>query len=176
MQSEPQDIEPIFEIPSEDVIEQRVIHFAGDDVILARCISGIYISIPGMCRAVGLHTNSQIRHMLNINRLRVALRKLSLRTRGGFQAITCLNVEDVPNWLIGIENAKAKPAFQAKMDEYYDKLKPQAQQAFADVMGIALKEPSPSTQAAIPIPQQTLDRLLELAETYHQVKDITHFV
>lgn len=132
------ELESIFEFPREEVLEQRTIKFAGDDVILARCMSGIYITVPGMCRAMGLASNKQIRRIMNTIRLRAAARTLSIRTRGGFQDVTCLNVDGVSGWLIGIESAKAKPAFQAKIEVYHDKFKPQTQRAFTDTMNMDL--------------------------------------
>ncbi|HKD77419.1 MAG TPA: phage antirepressor N-terminal domain-containing protein, partial [Ktedonobacterales bacterium] len=135
MPDDEHDQESRFVLPQEDVIEQRTISFMGDEIIAALTISGVYLSVPGMCVAMGLGTNGQIRRMLNTNKLRVYLRELRLMTRGGKQFVTCLFADQVPMWLIGVESSKAKPAFQEKIDLYHDKLAPVALAVFQDVMG-----------------------------------------
>lgn len=46
--------EQTYIIPREDVIDQRIISFFGDEIIAALTASGIYITLPGMCKAMGL--------------------------------------------------------------------------------------------------------------------------
>jgi len=137
--------EQAYLVEKEDVIEQRTISFFGDDMIAALTKSGIYITLPGMCRAMSLKTQSQLQRILNTNRLRVHLRALTLKTRGGPQEVNCLHAEQVPMWLIGIESSKAKPAFQTKIDLFHDRLAPEAMRIFQDVVG--MREIVPATTA-----------------------------
>jgi hypothetical protein len=132
-ESEP---EQAYLVEKEDVIEQRTISFFGDDMITALTKSGIYITLPGMCKAMGLNTQAQMRSILNTNKLRIHLRSLTLKTRGGLQEVNCSAAQQVPMWLIGIESSKAKPAFQAKIDLFHDRLAPKAMRVFQDVVGM----------------------------------------
>lgn len=134
-------------IPKEDVIEQRTINFMGDEIIAALTISGVYLTLPGMCTAMGLGTNGQIRRCINTNKLRVHLRSLDLITRAGVRETTCLLAEQVPMWLIGVESSRAKLAFQEKIDLYHDRLAPVALAVFQDVMEARPIVPATQTPA-----------------------------
>jgi hypothetical protein len=45
------------EAPEEQAVEQQVVPFMGDELAAAMTAGGnIYITLPGMCSALGLHT------------------------------------------------------------------------------------------------------------------------
>jgi hypothetical protein len=51
-------------IIQERAVEQRPIPFMGDELAAARTAAGaIYITLPGMCRALGLDQRAQIRRI-----------------------------------------------------------------------------------------------------------------
>ena len=49
------------DIPEEQAIEQQIVPFMGDDLAAALAPGGtIYITLPGMCNALGLNTQVQV--------------------------------------------------------------------------------------------------------------------
>src|SRR5712692_11016691 len=91
------------DIPEEQVLEQHIVPFLGDDLAAALTPGGlIYISLPGMCKALGLLTRGQVRRIKETKSLAKGLRHISLATRGGFQHANCLRVDKVALWLGGI--------------------------------------------------------------------------
>lgn len=164
-----QDAEPDFDL----IHPQRVFRRVGEHDAMGGIVQegGIYITVPGMCKAMGLAANTQIRRMINTNKLRIRLRTLTLITRGGPQKVTCLNAKTVAFWLIGIESSKSKPAFQRKIDEYHDRIEGVAEGVFADVMGVQL-----STPGDIGIAAPIDPRLIQLAEKYDQITAIADFI
>ena len=167
-------------IPQEEVLEQRVIAFMGDDLIAALTATGIYITLPGMCRAMSLKTQSQLQRILNTNRLRMRLRQLTLKTRGGMQKVNCLNADFVALWLGGIETAKAKPEFQEKIDLYHEKLAPKANEIFRDVMGLTTvidATPSTNLTAVTPlVPTELVQQYMALREQYVELVDVVNLM
>src|SRR6266699_3981951 len=97
------------DIPEEQVIEQQIVPFLGDDLAAALTPGGIiYISLPGMCKALGLLTRGQIRRIRETKSLTKGLRRIPLATRGGFQHANCLRVDKVALWLGGIQTNSMK--------------------------------------------------------------------
>ncbi len=138
-QNESQDTEPMpdIQIPSEQALEQRPIPFIGDELAAALTTGGsIYISLPGMCSALGLNTQAQFRRMLRTPTLAKGLRVIPLQTRGGVQQINCLRVDKIALWLAGIEPTRIRPRFRAKVEAYQEELAPVATEVFMRVMGI----------------------------------------
>lgn len=126
------------EIPRERAIEQRPVPFLGDDLAAAMTAGGaIYISLPGMCRALGLGTQAQFQRIQRTAALAKGLRVIPLQTRGGVQSVNCLRVDRVALWLAGVEPSRVKPAFRAKIEAYQDELAPVAMQVFLRIAGVS---------------------------------------
>jgi hypothetical protein len=111
---------------------------------------------------MSLKTQPQLNRILNTNCLRIHLRSLTVRTRGGMQEMVCLLADQVPMWLIGVESSKAKPAFQAKIDLFHDKLAPEALRIFQDVMGVTITTP-PSADPRLAVLAEQYDVLMAAA-------------
>src|SRR5260370_40716895 len=70
------------DISEEQVIEQQIIPFMGDDLAAALAPGGnIYITLPGMCTALGLNTRGQLQR---IQRTRTPLLSLNLPRNSTF--------------------------------------------------------------------------------------------
>src|SRR5215813_8381085 len=81
------------DIPEEQAVEQQVVPFLGDDLAAAMTAAGmIYITLPGMCKALGLHIKGQTQRIKRTRVLSKGLRRIALATRGGFQRVNCLRV------------------------------------------------------------------------------------
>jgi hypothetical protein len=94
-------------IEEESPLEQRVIPFMGDELAAALTESGgIFISLPGMCNALGLNVRGQTQRIRRTKELLVGLRRIPLMTRGGRQEINCLRLDQLGLWLAGIETAR----------------------------------------------------------------------
>ncbi len=77
-QEQGQDAEPVA-IPREQALEQKPVPFWGDELAAAMTASGnIYITLPGMCRALGLLTHSQTQRILRTSTLAKGLRVIPL--------------------------------------------------------------------------------------------------
>lgn len=84
------------DILEEQVIEQQIVPFLGDDLTAALTPGGIiYISLPGICKALGLLTRGQVRRIRETKSLARGLRRIPLATPGGIQRLNCLRVDKV---------------------------------------------------------------------------------
>ena len=143
------------EIPHEQALEQKPVPFWGDELAAALTAGGnIYITLPAMCRALGLNTQAQLRRILRTPTLARGLRAIPLETRGGRQEANCLRVDKVALWLAGVEPARVKPQFRAKIEAYQEELAPVATQIFLRVAGLTLAQlvptpADPQTAAAV---------------------------
>lgn len=121
----------------ERIVEQRIVPFIGDELAAALTSGGnIYITLPGIARALGLNTQAQLRRVLRTPTLARGLQIIPLETPGGTQTVNCLRVDKVALWLAGIETSRVKPEFRAKIEAYQEELAPVAMQVFLRVMGL----------------------------------------
>src|SRR5579859_6588258 len=116
--------------PVGQVIEQQIVPFLGDDLAAALTPGGIiYISLPGMCKALGLLTRGQIRRIRDTKSLSKGLRRIPIVTAGGNQRLNCLRVDKVALWLAGVQtNSMKSDEFRFKIETYQDELAPAATQ------------------------------------------------
>jgi hypothetical protein len=71
-------------VPQEQVIDQQLIPFLDDELPAALATRGnIYISLPGICKALGINTQAQFRRIQRTRALSKGLRSIELHTRGG---------------------------------------------------------------------------------------------
>ncbi len=125
-------------------IEQQLIPFMGDELAAAMTAGGvIYVTFPGICTALGLSVEGQLQRIRRTDALRSALRRIPLATRGGVQRINCLRIDKLALWLAGVETARVKPTYHAKIAAYQDELAPLATQVFMRVLGV---QPAPESQ------------------------------
>jgi hypothetical protein len=159
-------------IIQERAIEQRPVPFMGDELAAARTAAGaIYITLPGMCRALGLDQRAQIRRIERSQALAKGLRVIPLETRGGVQAVNCLRVDRVALWLAGVETSRIKPQFRAKIEAYQDELAPVAMQVFMRVLGVQPAAPTPQSSAAA-----TAAQIGEIAEQLDTLLGVVSFL
>lgn len=166
------------EIIAEDALEQRVVPFMGDDLAAARTeAGGIYLSLPGICRALGLTAQAQLRRITRTPNLRRALRRIPLETRGGPQIVNCLRLDKVALWLAGVETLSVKEQYRAKIEAYQEELAPLAMQVFMRSVGIA-PAPQPSAPPAPTAPpnSQLAERVAEIAEQMDALTSVLMFM
>lgn len=160
--------EPLDEsaIQDEQVVRQEIIPFYGDDLAAAMTDSGdIYITLAGLCEAIGLSPRPQLRRILRTLTLAKGIRRIPIKTAGGTQRINCLRVDRVALWLAGIEPTRVKEQFRTKIEAYQDELAPIAMRVFLRVLGLASA------------PQATADpRLAALAEQYDVLMTAAAFI
>jgi hypothetical protein len=152
------------DIPEEQVIEQQLVPFLGDELTAALTPGGIiYISLPGICKALGLLTRGQVRRIKETNSLAKGLRRIPLATRGGLQQINCLRVDKVALWLGGIQtNSMKNEEYRLKVEYYQDELAPAATQVFMRVIGLRTRDIIPSTDPQIVALADQVDTLTEI--------------
>lgn len=174
MPQEPSDLEQDeapAEIVSEEALEQRIVPFMGDDLAAARTEAGsIYLSLPGVCRALGLTTQAQLRRITRTPNLRRALRRIPLETRGGPQIVNCLRLDKVALWLAGIETLSVKEQYRAKIEAYQEDLAPLAMQVFMRSIGIVPAQPT------IMADSQLAEQVAELAEQMDALTSVLLFM
>src|SRR5260370_16099254 len=72
------------DIPEEQAVEQQIVPFLGDDLAAALPAAGmIYITLPGMCKALGLNIKGQTQRIKRTKALAKGLRRIALATRVG---------------------------------------------------------------------------------------------
>src|SRR6266852_5738894 len=107
------------DIPEERSIEQQTIPFMGDDLAAALAVGGsIYMSLPGMCSALGLNVRGQFQRIQRTRTLAKGLRRIAIQTKGGFQRINCLRIDMLALWLAGVQTRSMKSEFRAKIEAY----------------------------------------------------------
>src|SRR5437588_5041897 len=97
------------EVSSEEefALEQRVVPFMGDELAAALTQNGgIFISLPGMCNALGLNIKGQTQRIKRTKELALGFRRIPLNTKGGRQVTNCLRLDKLGLWLAGIETAR----------------------------------------------------------------------
>ena len=152
------------DIPEEQATEQKLIPFEGDELAAALTPGGIvYVSLPSMCKALGLPTNTQIQRIKRTKSLIKGLRLIPLSTKGGFQRANCLRVDKVALWLAGVETSRMKnDEFRAKVEIYQEELAPAAAQVFMRVMGLRTRDIIPSSDPQIIALADQVDTLTEI--------------
>lgn len=152
---------------TEEPLDQKVIPFMGDDLVAVLTASeDIYISLPGMCRALGLSTQPQLRRIQRSEVLARGLRRISLDTPGGRQEANCLRVDKLALWLAGVETSRIKEEYRAKVIAYQEELAPVAMRVFLRFAGIPTTQLVPATDP----------RLAALAEQYDTLMDVASFL
>ncbi len=152
------------DIPEEQATEQQLVPFMGDDLAAAMATGGsIYISLPGMCAALGLSTQAQLRRIERTRTLAKGLRRISLQTKGGFQRVNCLRLDLIALWLAGAQTASMKSEFRAKIDTYQEELAPVATQVFMRVVGLRTAQLVPTEDPRIVALAEQIDTLTDIA-------------
>src|SRR6266699_6925042 len=142
------------DIPEEQATEQQLVPFMGDDLAAAMAPGGsIYISLPGICAALGLSTQAQLRR---IERTRTL-------AKGGFQRVNCLRLDLIALWLAGAQTASMKSEFRAKIDTYQEELAPVATQVFMRVVGLRTAQLVPTEDPRIVALAEQIDTLTDIA-------------
>jgi hypothetical protein len=151
------------DISEEQVIEQQIVPFMGDDLAAALAPGGnIYITLPGMCNALGLNTRGQLQRIQRTRTLSKGLRRIPIKTKGGFQQLNCLRIDLVALWLAGVQPGSIKSEIRAKIEAYQDELAPVATQVFIRVMGLQTREVIPTTNPQILALANRVDALTEI--------------
>jgi hypothetical protein len=133
------------DVPQEQALEQRPVPFLGDELAAALTTGGnIYISLPGMCTALYLNRQAQVRRITRTPALNKGLRRIPLATRGGPQLVYCLRVDRVALWLAGIETNSVNPTYRPKIEAYQEDLAPVAMQVFLRAAGISAQQLVPA--------------------------------
>jgi hypothetical protein len=145
------------DIPIETATLEQMVVFFSDRLQAALTEQGaVYISVPNMCKALGLNAPSQIRRMKDTSSLLKVMRRIPLRTPGGVQPVSCLRVDKVSLWLASVETKKMKQTnekqryLREKIERYQEDLAPVATQVFLRV----LREDSQTAPQIVPIHQE----------------------
>lgn len=152
------------DILEEQVIEQQIVPFLGDDLTAALTPGGfIYISLPGICKAFGLLTRGQVRRIRETKSLARGLRRIPLATPGGIQRLNCLRADKVALWLAGVQtNMMKSDEFRIKIETYQEELAPAATQVFMRVLGLRTRDIIPSSDPQIIALADQVDTLTEI--------------
>jgi hypothetical protein len=151
-------------IPEEEVSQLEIIPFMGDELAAALTPGGIvYISLPGICKALGLTVQPQLLRIKRTRSLLRGLRQMPFSTRGGSQRTYCLRVDKVALWLGGIETTRMRnEEFRLKIDAYQEELAPAATQVFMRVAGLRTRDILPSSDPQIIALADQVDTLTEI--------------
>lgn len=161
MTDEDQELSPILD---EDATSQQIIPFEGDDLAAVMTPSGdIYISVNGMCAALGLVARGQYIRIQRTPSLAKGLRRIPLKLGRSTQRVNCLRIDKVALWIAGMETSRIKPEYREKIETYQEELAPMATRLFMRVMGIE------TTATAPQITDPTIEALYEQYNTFSAV-------
>ena len=130
------ELEEAYVVPHEEPREQRTVAFEGDELIAALSTSGaIYVSMPDLCRALGIESRGQTQRILRNADLREGLREFNIKTRAGTRDAYCLELGMIAVWLIDADTSRMKnrPAAE-KIRQYKLRLVPVATRVFLETM------------------------------------------
>lgn len=89
---------------TEDVVEQRIVSFGGDNLLAILTTSDhLYLSLPSICTVLSLNIRGQLQRIQRTYELTTGLRQLSLKTRGGMQRVNCFRLDKICLWLDGVQ-------------------------------------------------------------------------
>jgi len=164
-----------YPIADEIAVEQRIIPFEGDDLAAARASGGeIYLSIPGVCRALGLDHRSQLRRMQASRVIARGMRRIELQTSKGLRKTNCLTLRKVALWLASVETARmVDPHAIAKIERYQEDLEPFALAVFLKTFGAPHGSPAvqPDDGALVMMPDNVQGVELFLEEHIRMLLD-----
>jgi hypothetical protein len=156
-------------IPVEVASRQELIPFLDDRLPAALTeTGGVFVSLPAMCRSMGLAYNGQMRRIRDTPVLFRGLRRIPLQTGGGVQQTNCLRVDKVALWLVGVEPGRMKrdtarsAALRSKIEQYQEELAPLATQVFLQVMGIQTTQLVPRQDEQLVVIARQLDQLSDI--------------
>lgn len=131
------------DIPLEEATRKELVPFDDNELAAAVTDAGIvYVSVPEICRALGLVAQPQILRMRRTRVLHKGLRRIPLATRGGVKPTYCLRADLIALWLGGIEFSRTRHSteqqqiLQEKIEYYQEELAPVATQVFMRVLGL----------------------------------------
>lgn len=159
------------QVPEEVATRREIVEFMTDKLDAALTEGGgVYLSVPGMCKALGLASQSQIRRLKNTDTLLKGLRLFSTKTSGGPQKINFLRADKIALWLASVETTKMrrdteKQRFlREKIERYQEELAPIATQVFLRVLneGSQLASIAPAVQTENPL-------LITIAQQLHDI-------
>lgn len=154
-------------ILKEQAIEQKDIRFLDDTLPAALTSSGnIYLSIPGLCGALGLNVSGQTQRIQRTRSLAKGLRQITLTTPGGAQRINCLRLDRVALWIAGMQTNSIKADYREKIEAYQDDLAPVATEVFLRSAGVRLPDLVPVNHPL----------LVELAQNLEDLGDVANFL
>lgn len=158
-------------IKEETSVSQQVIPFMDNNLAAALTNTGnIYVSLPGVCTALGLDATAQIRRIQRRRVLARGLRLIPIETRGGVQRINCLRVDLIALWLAGVQTKGMKPDVAEKIEAYQEELAPIATQTFFRSLGL-------NSQTLVNARPNAPDEMLQtLAQEIDNISDATNFM
>lgn len=94
----------------------------------------IYVSLRDLCDAIGVQPSPQRRRILADESLH--LEQFRVQTGGQFRTIDCLLLEDVPVWLLGIQQRRVDEEAHLRFSYVKTYLVRSVQRAFAELTGL----------------------------------------
>lgn len=132
------------------VIEQKSVDFNGAELMAVKCNDGkIYAGVKWFCNGLGFNENQQRGQRIKLGEdavLSKGVRKISLPTKGGNQAVLCIELDFLPLWLAKINvNIIEDPFVQERLIDFQLRAKDVLAEAFvaprADIPAEIMKDP-----------------------------------
>lgn len=125
------------EITLIEPLEQRNIHILGNDFIVVLAPNKeLYMSITAICHALNVDMRSQLRRILQTEKLAADFCQLQVETRGGQQRVNSLALSSIPAWLSGIKFDDSQSYKKQRINLYIQELMRQLQENFPYVSQI----------------------------------------
>jgi len=119
-------------------VEFKTVQFNGVDILAVKGSDGkIYVSIKKICEELGLDFSGQLKRIKRNDVLIDGLIQMSTPSNGGIQNISCLDINSLPFFLIGIVTEKCKPEIRPYLLDFQLKAKDILAKAFIN------QEPAP---------------------------------
>jgi anti-repressor protein len=119
-------------------VEFKTVQFNGVDILAVKGSDGkIYVSIKKICEDLGLSHQGQLRRIKRNDSLTDSLIIMALPSNGGIQNVSCLDINSLPFFFIGIVTEKCKPEIRPYLLDFQLKAK--------DILAKAFINPEPET-------------------------------
>ena len=118
-------------------VEFKTVQFNGVDFLAVKGSDGkIYASIKKICEDLGLDFSGQLKRIKRHGVLVDDLIQMSIPSNGGLQSVSCLDINSLPFFFIGIVISKCKPEIRPYLLDFQLKAK--------DVLFKAFFKPEPA--------------------------------
>ena len=140
------------------VLEVKEVAFNGTNLLGIKTSDGIiYTQLKRFCDELGIDHSAQLKRIKRDEVLKDGVVTLTMPTKGGPQELTCLDVDLLPFWLVGVKSHLCKEEIRPHLNKF----RIQASKVLAQAFITSEKKEDPKVLSQIEILLQSVQLLAE---------------